>query len=432
MNIRNGDKYCFVWSILASLHTCNIIPKRVSNYSKCFNKLNTEGFDFTNGFKCSDMHKFEKLNNLSINIFELKFYLDNNKWKHKLILIELSRNKTDKVIDLLIYKNHYSLIKKLKVFVSKEDNKYICRKCLSGYTSDNMTFKHKQKCDMRHDITTIKNSYKPYINWDKHCHKIPVYFRIYADVEADNEIDYTCSGKKTTNVYKQNPGCNGYRIESDLIDILQSGYYNSPLDNKNVDWFVNEIIKVEKKVSFYFENTKKNMIMTEENIKEFENNIICRFYEKEILSDKVRDHCHLTRAYRGPAHNICNLNVRQKDSNFIPVILHNFSKYDSHLFFKRLVDTKNDKVDFKILPQTNEEYISITYGCIKFTESYRFLLNSSDKLIKTLVDNSHKTLRNLKKDIVDIDHILNIVTDIGEYNGTTEDLKKDYPDEIKN
>ena len=37
-------------------------------------KLNIEGFDFTNGFKCSDVHKFEKLNNLSINIFELQFY----------------------------------------------------------------------------------------------------------------------------------------------------------------------------------------------------------------------------------------------------------------------------------------------------------------------------------------------------------------------
>ena len=45
------------------------------------------------------MHRFEKLNNLSINIFELNFYLDNIKWEHKLIPIGLSKNKTDKVID---------------------------------------------------------------------------------------------------------------------------------------------------------------------------------------------------------------------------------------------------------------------------------------------------------------------------------------------
>ena len=30
---------------------------------------------------------------------------------------------------------------------------------------------------------------------------------------------------------------------------------------------------------------------------------ICRFCEKEILSDKVRDHCHLNGKYRGPANN---------------------------------------------------------------------------------------------------------------------------------
>ena len=91
------------------------------------------------------------------------------------------------------------------------------------------------------------------------------------------------------------------------------------------------------------------------------------------------------------------MNVKQKDSNFIPVILHNFSKYDSHLFFKRLVDIKNDKVDFKILPKTNEENRSITYGCVKFMDSYRFLSSGLVKIFDTLVDNSHKKLGSLKK-----------------------------------
>ena len=53
-----------------------------------------------------------------------------------------------------------------------------------------------------------------------------------------------------------------------------------------------------------------------------------------------------------------------------------------------------------------------------------------DSLVKTIVDNSNKTLGNLKKEIVDNDYILNIVTDIGEYNRTIKDLRKDYPDKI--
>ena len=88
--------------------------------------------------------------------------------------------------------------------------------------------------------------------------------------------------------------------------------------------------------------------MTRKNEEDLKKNNICRFCEKEILSDKIRDHCHLTGKYRGPAHNTCNINVKQKDSNFIPIAFHNFSNYDCHMFFKRLVDLKNDKVNLKL------------------------------------------------------------------------------------
>ena len=33
---------------------------------------------------------------------------------------------------------------------------------------------------------------------------------MYADFEADNEIDNSNAGDKTTNIYKQNPILNGY------------------------------------------------------------------------------------------------------------------------------------------------------------------------------------------------------------------------------
>ena len=91
-----------------------------------------------------------------------------------------------------------------------------------------------------------------------------------------------------------------------------------------MDWLVNEVIKLEKKMAFYFENTNKDIIMTEKDEKNYKNNNSCRFCEKEILFDKVRDLCHLTGGYRGPAHNTCNINVKQKDSNFIPFVFHNF------------------------------------------------------------------------------------------------------------
>ena len=56
----------------------------------------------------------------------------------------------------------------------------------------------------------------------------------------------------------------------------------------------------------------------------------------------------------------------------------------------------------------------MTYGCIKFIDSYQFLSSNLNSLVKTLVDSSHKTLKNLKQEIVDNDEILNTVNEIEE------------------
>ena len=83
----------------------------------------------------------------------------------------------------------------------------------------------------------------------------------------------------------------------------------------------------------------------------------------------------------------------------------------------------------------------MTYGCIRFIDSYRFLSSGLDSLVRTLVDNSNKTLKNLKKEIVGSDEILNIVNKIEENypeeienleDRTIKNLKKYYPEEIEN
>ena len=118
--------------------------------------------------------------------------------------------------------------------------------------------------------------------------------------------------------------------------VLKSESYKSPLGYNNVDWFVNEVIKLENKMVFYFKNTKKDIVMTDEDKEEFKNNNFCRFCQKIIESDKVRHHCHLTGKYRGPALSKCIINVTQDQSNFIPLIFHNFSNYDCHMFFLKI------------------------------------------------------------------------------------------------
>ena len=115
--------------------------------------------------------------------------------------------------------------------------------------------------------------------------------------------------------------------------VLKSGSYKSPSGCDNVDWFVDEVIELEKRMIFFFKNTKKEIIMTEEDEEDFKTEDVCKFCEKEIISDKFRDACDYTGKYRGPAHSKCNNNVTQDKNNIIPFIFHNYSNYDCHLFF---------------------------------------------------------------------------------------------------
>ena len=196
LNIQNNDKYCFIWSFLASLYPCeNTHPSRVNNYIQYFNELNFQSFDFTNGFKCKDVHRFNELNNISVIIYELNFYQDGDKWKHILIPIEISKNESDKIVDLLIYKNHYALIKKLNVFLGDHHKNFICRRCLNSYTCENALTNHKEKCG-DDNICTIRTSNESHLFWKNQFHKNPLYFKIYADFEADNEIDNSNVGDK--------------------------------------------------------------------------------------------------------------------------------------------------------------------------------------------------------------------------------------------
>ena len=56
-----------------------------------------------------------------------------------------------------------------------------------------MLMKHKEKCG-DDNITTIRTSKESHLHWKRHVHKNPLYFRVYADIEADNEKDNSVIG----------------------------------------------------------------------------------------------------------------------------------------------------------------------------------------------------------------------------------------------
>ena len=89
----------------------------------------------------------------------------------------------------------------------------------------------------------------------------------------------------------------------------------------------------------------KKMIFGKKTEKErFDKEIKCWICNGKFTNDvkncKVRDHCHFTGRYRGAAHKICNFLYRKP--NFTPVVFHNLSGYDNHLFVKNLGCSEGD------------------------------------------------------------------------------------------
>ena len=150
----------------------------------------------------------------------------------------------------------------------------------------------------------------------------------------------------------------------------------------------------------------KKMIFTEEDKKRFNESKECWICGEHLNNDKVRDHCHYTGRYRGPAHNSCNLKYRKP--KFTPVYFHNLSGYDSHLFIKKL-GTPNENMD--CIPNNEEKYISFSKTIkvgeykdkktgevrdktfkIRFVDSFKFLPTSLGALVNNLPKDAFKNL----------------------------------------
>ena len=127
-------------------------------------------------------------------------------------------------------------------------------------------------------------------------------------------------------------------------------------------------------------NFKHNgkIIFTEDKLYH-ETNKTCHICSKTCIN-KVRDHCHETGKYRGPACKICNMRFKQQ--NFIPVIFHNGSGFDFNLLYCELFKQNNDKRKVDNIPLAAGKSKMFSIGCLKFLDSYNFLAMPLDQMGK--------------------------------------------------
>ena len=137
INIKNDDQNCYLWCILAHLCPVEDHKNETSSYSMHFNKLNLKGLEFP--MKVKDIPKFENLNNLNVNVFELIGTV--------LSPIHNNKNYLQPQIDLLLFENHYYLITKLHCPINKDSHmKWVRRRCLTAFSSEDFLNQHIDRC----------------------------------------------------------------------------------------------------------------------------------------------------------------------------------------------------------------------------------------------------------------------------------------------
>ena len=129
--------------------------------------------------KIKDIPKFENLNNLNINVFELT--------GNVLKPIHVNKNYLQPQIDLLLYENHFCLITRLHCLINKDSHmRWVCRRCLTAFSSETILVDHMERC-IKQQPTKISFGYKDHLKFEDHPMKKSLPIRVYADFECINQ-----------------------------------------------------------------------------------------------------------------------------------------------------------------------------------------------------------------------------------------------------
>ena len=423
INMKNQDEECLKWSILRALYPKDIHPEKIDRDLKSKqNTLNMEGIRYPADFR--DIDRFESQNpNISISVLG---YNEKDKTVNPLKISKYTGCEHDIILLLLkgwkIDENgeekensHYVLVKNISALLASQINKHkgtrhICLNCLSGFKTNESLNKHKEYCYNNECIKTIMPEPGTYLSFKNFLHSEKVPFAAYADFEALNIKINTCEpdpNKSYTKKHqKHKPISFSYYIkcfDNNVCEpILRSYIREKEEDEDAMDVFIKWLEDDVKAIA----NIKmKKMIFTKEDEKQFNESKECWICKEPFKDNKVRDHCHYTGRYRGPACNSCNLKYRKP--NFIPVFFHNLSGYDSHLFIKKL-GSPNEKENIDCIPNNEEKYISFSKNIIvgetknkkprffkiRFLDSFKFMGTSLETLVNNLPKDAFNNLEN--------------------------------------
>ena len=425
INMKNEDDKCFMWSVLRALYPKDNHPERIDNDLKSKqNTLNMKGICYPVDLKAID--RFETQNpNISISVvgynkIDLVHPIKISKCTGcdydivLLLLKEAVKGENGKIEE----KTHYTLVKNKSALIASQKNnhehkRHFCLNCFNSFNSPETLETHKEYCYENESVKILMPPPGTYLRFKNFLHSEKAPFVIYADFECLIKPMDNCNpdpNKSYTKKHqKHEPISFSYYIYSSIDGVfkpvLRKYTKTKPEDADAIDVFIKWLEGDVKDIA----NIKpKKMIFTEEDRKQFNKASDCWICGEYLGNDRVRDHCHYTGRYRGPAHNSCNLKYRKPKS--ISVFFHNLSGYDSHLFIKKIGCSINEKENIKCIPNNEEKYITFTKtivtgqytnkkGEVKdksfdivFKDSLKFMSSSLEALVNNLPKDAFKNL----------------------------------------
>ena len=415
INMKNQDEECFKWCVLRALYPKDKNAERIDKDLKSKqDTLNMKGIRYPVNFR--DIDRFES-QNPEISITILGYNKD-----ERIYPLKISRyTGCEHDITLLLIKDgeksHYCLVKNLSALLQSQINNHkgirnICLNCFNGFNTPDSLNKHKEYCYNNECVKIVMPPPGTYLRFKNFPHSEKAPFAIYADFESlikpmDN-CDPDPNKSYTKKHQKHEPISFSYYINSSIDGVfkpvLRKYTKTKPEDGGTMDVFIKWL---EEDVKAIANIEEKEMIFTVEDRKQFNKASDCWICGEYLGNDRVRDHCHFTGRYRGPAHNSCNLKYRKPKS--ISVFFHNLSGYDSHLFIKK-IGSPDKKENIDCIPNNEEKYISFSKtivtgqytnkkGEVKdktfkivFKDSLKFMSSSLGALVNNLPKDAFKNL----------------------------------------
>ena len=357
VNPHNDDEQCFKRSVIAEKKVGMKDPQCISNLKKFMDNYDWFGLEFPVSNK--DIGRFETWNNISVNVLAAE---------GRDIYIYRKGQRVGREINLLMVSEdgiwHYTAIKSLsRLLSSKKSNtkckQHFCMNCLQGFTQESSRDQHQVYCEDNESVRVEMPKQGSTIEFKDGQNQFKVPFIMYADFESILEpmdpVEPGSPNQPYTNEVDQHTP-SGWCVYSKFaygdVDNLLRTYRGKDC----IETFCNYVKREAHRLYHMFPELPMDPL-TKKQWKKYKRSIKCHIcYKPFTLGDpKVKDHCHYTGLYRGPAHSLCNL--RYKIPSYIPVVFQNLSGYDAHLFIRELGAHTSD---MEVIAKNKEDYISFS------------------------------------------------------------------------